>query len=122
MFCVYFYCFKKIFHISPDVGLTTISSITVRELMIKAFQTIRAISSDGIKRSSGKSTPSLNEMVTVCGIPGKMDMDGQQVAPLWLKGKLGKIIAYNEFDVLTTYLLWLRLAYFGGFFSDVLFV
>ena len=66
---------------------------------------------------SGKSTPSLNEMVTVCGIPGKMDMDGQQVAPLWLKGKLGKIIAYNEFDALTTYLLWLRLAYFGGFFS-----
>lgn len=67
---------------------------------------------------AGKSTPSLNEMVTVCGIPGKMDMDGQQVAPLWLKGELGKIIAYNEFDVLTTYLLWLRLAYFGGFFSD----
>jgi len=66
---------------------------------------------------SGKSTPSLNEMVTVCGIPGKMDMDGQQVAPLWLKGELGKIIAYNEFDALTTYLLWLRLAYFGGFFS-----
>ena len=65
----------------------------------------------------GKSTPSLNEMVTVCGIPGKMDMDGQQVAPLWLKGELGKIIAYNEFDALTTYLLWLRLAYFGGFFS-----
>ncbi len=67
---------------------------------------------------AGKSTPSLNEMVTVCGIPGKMDMDGQQVAPLWLKGELDKIIAYNEFDALTTYLLWLRLAYFGGFFSD----
>ena len=66
---------------------------------------------------TGKSTPSLNEMVTVCGIPGKMDMDGQQVAPLWLKGELDKIISYNEFDALTTYLLWLRLAYFGGFFS-----
>ena len=66
---------------------------------------------------SGKSTPSLNEMVTVCGIPGKLDMDGQQVAPLWLRGELSKIIAYNEFDALTTYLLWLRLAHFGGFFT-----
>ncbi|WP_207681433.1 3'-5' exonuclease [Desulfonema magnum] len=66
----------------------------------------------------GKSNPSLNEMVTVCGIPGKITGDGQQVAPLWLDGELDKIIAYNEFDSLTTYLLWLRLAYFGGFFTS----
>jgi len=66
----------------------------------------------------GKSAPSLNEMVTVCGIPGKISMDGQQVALLWLRGELDKIIAYNEFDTLTTYLLWLRLAYFGGFFTS----
>ena len=70
----------------------------------------------------GKSTPSLNEMVTVCRIPGKIyidgqKIDGQQVASLWLKGELEKIIAYNEFDALTTYLLWLRLAHFGGFFT-----
>ncbi|MGA1824817.1 MAG: hypothetical protein ACMUIP_09140 [bacterium] len=70
----------------------------------------------------GKSTPSLNEMVTVCRIPGKIYMegekiDGQQVASLWLRGALGRIIAYNEFDALTTYLLWLRLAHFGGFFT-----
>lgn len=76
----------------------------------------------GIVGGYGKSTPSLKEMVTVCRIPGKMPIDGQQVdgqevAPLWLRGELDKIIAYNEFDVLTTYLLWLRLAYFGGFFT-----
>ncbi|MGA1869757.1 MAG: hypothetical protein ACMUJM_14570 [bacterium] len=70
----------------------------------------------------GKSTPSLNEMVTVCRIPGKISidgqkMDGQHVASLWLNGELEKIIGYNEFDALTTYLLWLRLAHFGGFFS-----
>ncbi|CAN2040655.1 3'-5' exonuclease [Candidatus Magnetomoraceae bacterium gMMP-15] len=66
----------------------------------------------------GKSTPSLNEMAAVCGIPGKISVNGQDVAPLWLEGKLDKIIAYNEFDAVTTYLLWLRVAYFGGFFTQ----
>jgi predicted PolB exonuclease-like 3'-5' exonuclease len=64
----------------------------------------------------GKATPSLNEIATLSGIPGKMDVDGEQVASLWLDGRLDKIIAYNEFDALTTYLLWLRVAHFGGHF------
>ena len=67
--------------------------------------------------SWGKGSPSLNEMATACGIPGKMELDGNAVAPLWLAGKLDQIIAYNEFDAITTYLLWLRIAYFGGFVS-----
>ena len=66
----------------------------------------------------GKATPSLNEMATLSGIPGKLDVDGEQVAGLWLDGNLDKIIAYNEFDALTTYLLWLRIAHFGGHFSS----
>jgi len=65
----------------------------------------------------GKGSPSLNEMATACGIPGKMELDGNAVAPLWLAGKLDQIIAYNEFDAITTYLLWLRVAHFGGFIS-----
>ena len=65
----------------------------------------------------GKATPSLNEIATLSGIPGKMDVDGQQVASLWLNGNLDKIIAYNEFDALTTYLVWLRVAHFGGHFT-----
>jgi len=65
----------------------------------------------------GKATPSLNEIATLSGIPGKMDVDGEQVATLWLEGHLDKIIAYNEFDALTTYLLWLRIAHFGGHFT-----
>ena len=65
----------------------------------------------------GKGTPSLNEIATLSGIPGKMDVDGQQVANLWLDGNLDKIIAYNEFDSLTTYLVWLRVAHFGGHFT-----
>jgi len=39
---------------------------------------------------------------------GKMDVDGEEVAFLWLDGKLNEIVAYNEFDALTTYLVWLR--------------
>jgi predicted PolB exonuclease-like 3'-5' exonuclease len=65
----------------------------------------------------GKATPSLNEIATLSGIPGKMDVDGEQVASLWLDGNLDKIIAYNECDALTTYLLWLRVAHFGGHFT-----
>ncbi len=65
----------------------------------------------------GKGTPSLNEIATLSGIPGKMDVDGEQVAQLWLDGHLDKIIAYNELDALTTYLVWLRVAHFGGHFT-----
>jgi hypothetical protein len=65
----------------------------------------------------GRATPSLNEIATVAGIPGKMDVHGNQVAVLWLDGRIKKIVEYNEFDALTTYLVWLRLAHFAGHFS-----
>lgn len=67
--------------------------------------------------SWGKGSPSLHEIVAACGIPGKMGIDGNQVAQLWLDNELKKIIAYNEFDAVTTYLLWLRTAFFGGHFT-----
>lgn len=66
----------------------------------------------------GNITPSLNEIATVSGIPGKMEVAGDEVAPMWLNGKMNEIIAYNEFDALTTYLLWLRVAHFAGLFSS----
>ena len=66
---------------------------------------------------AGKSS-SLNELAVLSGIPGKMDVDGNQVAQMWLDGKIKEIVDYNEFDALTTYLVWLRMAHFGGFFSS----
>lgn len=66
----------------------------------------------------GSGSPSLHEMAMLSGIPGKMETSGDQVPALWLAGKLDKIIAYNEFDALTTYLLWLRMAHFAGHFSS----
>lgn len=67
----------------------------------------------------GKGSPSLNEMAMLSGIPGKMEVDGQQVPALWLAGRMDSIVAYNEFDALTTYLLWLRMAHFAGHFSTL---
>ncbi len=65
----------------------------------------------------GSGTPSLHEMAVLSGIPGKMDTDGQQVPKLWLEGRMDEIVAYNEFDALTTYLVWLRMAFFSGLIS-----
>lgn len=65
-----------------------------------------------------RQTPSLDELAKMCGFPGKLDIDGQQVPDLWLAGDLEKIIAYNEIDTLNTYLVWQRLAHFAGFFAD----
>jgi len=62
----------------------------------------------------GKTVPSLHELATLSGIPGKMDVDGNQVAELWLRGELREIVDYNRFDALTTYLVWLRAAHFAG--------
>ena len=64
--------------------------------------------------SWGMAAPSLHELAVQSGIPGKMDVDGQAVANLWLADDLRKIIAYNEFDALTTYLVWLRLVHLAG--------
>lgn len=65
----------------------------------------------------GKATPSLNELAVACAVPGKLDTAGDQVAELWLDGELERIVAYNETDALTTYAVWLRLAFFAGHFS-----
>lgn len=65
----------------------------------------------------GKGTPSLHELATLCGVPGKFDMDGDGVAESWLRGEHQQIVDYNECDAITTYLVWLRLAYFGGWFT-----
>lgn len=64
--------------------------------------------------SWGKGTPSLHEIATACGIPGKLDVDGAGVVDLWLDGDLRRIVQYNECDALTTYLLWLRVVRLTG--------
>lgn len=65
----------------------------------------------------GQASPSLHELAVQSGIPGKMDVSGAQVADLWLADRRRQIVQYNEYDALTTYLLWLRLAHLGGHFD-----
>ena len=58
---------------------------------------------------------SLNDISTLSGIPGKMDVKGDDVWKLWYEEhNPRKIVEYNCYDSLTTYLVWLRYAYISG--------
>ena len=70
----------------------------------------------------GKASPSLHELATSLGIPGKMGTDGSNVVDLWRSGDIRNIVEYNQFDALTTYLVWLRSAYFSGRLTENAFV
>lgn len=62
----------------------------------------------------GRGAPTLHELATACGVPGKIGTDGRSVIDLWNAGEARRIVQYNECDALTTYLVWLRLAHFAG--------
>ncbi len=62
----------------------------------------------------GKGAPSLHELATAARIPGKMALTGDHVCELWRAGRIDQIVAYNEFDAVSTYLLWLRAAHLAG--------
>jgi len=61
---------------------------------------------------------SLNELARLSGIPGKMDVMGEDVCGLWYSGRVREIVNYNCFDALTTYLVWLRMAFVSGHFTQ----
>ena len=112
--------FREYYRESPGAVLTLAINRYMYVTVNKRFDdTIQ--SPDDIKDilgGWGKATPSLHELATLSGIPGKLDVDGNAVAGLWLDGQLDRIVAYNECDALTTYLVWLRLAHLGGHFDD----
>ena len=60
---------------------------------------------------------SLNEVARLCGIPGKLETTGHDVARLFYGGRLREVVEYNMFDALTTYLVWLRTEFFAGRFT-----
>lgn len=60
---------------------------------------------------------SLHEIANLCGIPGKLDTTGDDVAGLYYGGKLRRIVEYNTFDAITTHLVWLRTELFAGHFT-----
>lgn len=66
------------------------------------------------KFSGGKMAPKLDEFAKLCGFPGKIDVKGDQVTDLWLNREITRIVEYNQFDTLNTYLVWLRMVFFCG--------
>jgi len=56
----------------------------------------------------------LDQMARLCGLPGKLGMDGSQVWPAWLRGEIGAIRDYCETDVVNTYLVYLRFQLMRG--------
>ncbi|HZY19383.1 MAG TPA: 3'-5' exonuclease [Ramlibacter sp.] len=55
-----------------------------------------------------RASAPLDAMAKLCGFPGKLGMDGSQVYPAYLDGKLEDIRRYCETDVMNTYLLYCR--------------
>jgi 3'-5' exonuclease len=58
---------------------------------------------------------SLNELSKIMGMPGKPEgLDGTEVEPYFLDGKIKEIASYCETDVVNTYRVWLRYELFRG--------
>jgi predicted PolB exonuclease-like 3'-5' exonuclease len=66
--------------------------------------------------------PSFHEFAVLCGIPGKIDASGGRVAQMYIDGRYDEIIEYNEFDALSTHLLWLRCVRFANLITEVDFI
>ena len=63
---------------------------------------------DVLAAYSNRAWAPLDEMAQLCGLPGKLGMDGSQVYGAWQRGEIGAIRDYCETDVANTYLLFLR--------------
>jgi 3'-5' exonuclease len=60
----------------------------------------------------------LDAMAKLCGLPGKLGMDGSQVYPAYLDGKLEDVRRYCETDVMNTWLLYCRFQKMRGGFTE----
>jgi len=56
----------------------------------------------------------LDAMAKLCGFPGKLGMDGSEVAGAIAEGRIGEVRSYCETDVVNTYLLYLRFKLMRG--------
>jgi predicted PolB exonuclease-like 3'-5' exonuclease len=59
----------------------------------------------------------LDAMAKLCGLPGKLGMDGSQVHQAYLDGRLEDIRRYCETDVMNTWLLYCRFQKMRGGFT-----
>jgi 3'-5' exonuclease len=59
----------------------------------------------------------LDEIAKLCGLPGKLGMDGSQVLHAYRAGQLAEIRAYCETDVMNTWLIYCRFQLMRGVFT-----
>ena len=69
---------------------------------------------DVLAMYSGRANAPLDALAQLCGLPGKLGMDGSQVWSAYRDGRLADICDYCETDVLNTYLLFLRFEHMRG--------
>ena len=72
---------------------------------------------DLLAKYQGKANAPLDALAKLCGFPGKLGMDGSQVWPAYLDGKLTEIRQYCETDVVNTYLMYCRYQLMRGGFT-----
>ncbi|MEP6702333.1 MAG: 3'-5' exonuclease [Betaproteobacteria bacterium] len=60
----------------------------------------------------------LDAMARLCGLPGKLGMDGSQVWPAYQRGEIAAIRAYCETDVVNTFLLYVRFLRMRGVLAE----
>ncbi len=61
-----------------------------------------------------RASAGLDAMARLCGFPGKLGMDGSEVARAVADGRLGEVRAYCETDVMNTYLVYQRFRLMRG--------
>lgn len=66
---------------------------------------------------NGRANAPLDELAKLCGFPGKLGMDGSQVWPAWLEGRIAEIRDYCETDVANTWLMYCRFQLMRGIWN-----
>jgi predicted PolB exonuclease-like 3'-5' exonuclease len=64
-----------------------------------------------------RASAPLDAMAKLCGLPGKLGMDGSQVHAAFLDGRLEDVRRYCETDVMNTWLLYCRFQQMRGGFT-----
>lgn len=71
-----------------------------------------------MSRFQSRGSAPLDEIAKMLGFPGKLGMDGSQVAKEILAGNLGEVCDYCETDILNTWLVFKRLQKIKGEITD----
>jgi len=85
---------------------------------ISRFHTRHMDLMDMIAGYQNRAFAPLDEIAQLCGLPGKIGMEGSQVYAAWKRGEIDAIRAYCETDVANTYLLFLRFQLIRGVLDE----